>query len=70
MTATLARGMQRSIASTTSPWLCRGGYVPRTHPLSFSLDETTDVGVDTGAPVTHDHLIDPADIYRIAITKQ
>jgi arylsulfatase A-like enzyme len=31
------------------------GRVPRTHPLSFSLDETTDVGRDTGAPVTGDY---------------
>jgi arylsulfatase A-like enzyme len=31
------------------------GHVPRTHPLSFSLDETTDVGRDTGAPVTPDY---------------
>ncbi|MFJ3405616.1 sulfatase-like hydrolase/transferase [Promicromonospora sp. NPDC090134] len=72
------------------------GRVERTHPLSFSLDETTDVGVDTGAPVTsdypigranafrgdiawvridigddsHDHHIDPADIYRVAMIKQ
>ena len=31
------------------------GRVPRTHPLSFSLDETTDVGRDTGAPVSPDY---------------
>ena len=30
------------------------GRVPRTHPLSFSLDETTDVGRDR-LPVTPDH---------------
>jgi arylsulfatase len=60
------------------------------------MDETTDVGVDTGAPVTddyaigaanaftgdikwaridlgddsHDHLIDPADIYKVAMIRQ
>jgi hypothetical protein len=28
--------------------------IERTQPLSFSLDETTDVGVDSGAPVTND----------------
>ena len=31
------------------------GRVPRTHPLSFSLDETTDVGRDTGSPVSPDY---------------
>lgn len=31
------------------------GRIERTHPLSFSLDETTDVGCDTGAPVTTDY---------------
>jgi hypothetical protein len=31
------------------------GRVERTHPLSFSPDETTDVGRDTGAPVTTDY---------------
>jgi hypothetical protein len=31
------------------------GRVPRTHPLSFSMDETTDIGGDTGSPVTPDY---------------
>ena len=31
------------------------GRVERTHPFAFSLDETTDVGVDTGSPVSEDY---------------
>jgi arylsulfatase A-like enzyme len=31
------------------------GRVDRTHALNFSLDETTDVGRDTGAPVCNDY---------------
>lgn len=30
-------------------------HVDRTHPFGFSMDETTDVGKDTGSPVTNDH---------------
>lgn len=61
----------------------------------FALDETTDVGCDTGAPVSndyragdnaftgtitwvrldaggpsHDHLIDPAQLVRLAMSRQ
>jgi arylsulfatase len=71
------------------------GRVERTHFFSFSLDETTDVGRDTGAPVSddyaagdnafngkvnwvqidvgsdsHDHLIDPADLFHVAMMRQ
>jgi arylsulfatase len=31
------------------------GRVERTHPFAFSLDETADVGVDLGAPVSEDY---------------
>jgi arylsulfatase len=31
------------------------GRVERTHGFSFSMDETTDVGSDAGAPVSEDH---------------
>jgi hypothetical protein len=31
------------------------GRVERTHIVQFSFDETTDVGRDTGAPVTDDY---------------
>ena len=31
------------------------GRVERTHAILFSFDETTDVGLDTGAPVTPDY---------------
>ena len=31
------------------------GRVERTHALVFSLDETTDVGCDTGSPVCDDY---------------
>jgi hypothetical protein len=34
------------------------GRVERTHALAFSLDETTDVGRDTGAPVCDDYSAD------------
>ena len=71
------------------------GRVERTHAFVFSLDETTDVGIDTGSPVSpdypagdnaftgtinwvrvdtgddsHDHLIDPAQLMRFAISRQ
>ena len=71
------------------------GRVERTHGFLFSFDETTDVGIDTGAPVStdytaghnaftgtinwvrvdagddsHDHLIDPAQLMRFAISRQ
>lgn len=39
------------------------GRVERTHPLSFSLDETTDVGVVSGAPVTNDYEIGRANAF-------
>jgi fructose-specific component phosphotransferase system IIB-like protein len=31
------------------------GRVERTHPFAFSLDETADVGVDLGSPVSQDY---------------
>src|SRR5256885_7349534 len=31
------------------------GRVERTHTLAFTADETTDVGRDTGSPVTQDY---------------
>jgi arylsulfatase len=31
------------------------GRVDRTHPINVSLDETTDVGRDSGSPVTSDY---------------
>jgi arylsulfatase len=31
------------------------GRIERTHIVQFSFDETTDVGCDTGAPVTDDY---------------
>jgi hypothetical protein len=40
------------------------GRIPRTHPLSFSLDETTDVGRDTGAPVTPDYPVGDKRLHR------
>jgi hypothetical protein len=40
------------------------GHVERTHPLSFSLDETTDVGRDTGAPVTTDYPVGEASAFN------
>lgn len=71
------------------------GRVEKTHRMSFSLDETTDVGRDSGSAVTtaypagdnaftgsidwvridigddsHDHLIDPADLVSLLITRQ
>jgi arylsulfatase len=33
------------------------GRIERTHAFSFSLDETTDVGRDTGSPVCDDYLV-------------
>ncbi len=71
------------------------GRVERTHAFVYSLDETTDVGSDTGSPVStdyhagsnaftgtidwiridtgddsHDHLIDPAQLMRFAMSRQ
>ena len=71
------------------------GRVEGTEPFTYSLDETTDVGVDTGTPVAdeyghtgnaftgtinwvqldigqdnHDHLVDPEDLVKIAMTRQ
>ncbi len=71
------------------------GRVERTHGFVFSLDETTDVGCDTGSPVcddypavdnrftgtinsirvdvgddSHDHLIDPNQLMRLAMSRQ
>ena len=71
------------------------GRVERTEPFTFSLDETTDVGCETGTPVSdaytaresafrgtikwvrleagldsHDHLIDPAHLEHIAMSRQ
>ena len=71
------------------------GRIERTHAFVFSLDETTDVGIDTGSPVSpdyqagdnaftgtinwvrvdvgddsHDHLIDPAQLMRFAMSRQ
>jgi arylsulfatase A-like enzyme len=71
------------------------GRVERTHAYVYTLDETTDVGRDTGAPVTddyaagdnaftgqinwvrldlgtdsHDHLLDPAKLLHLAMTRQ
>jgi arylsulfatase A-like enzyme len=71
------------------------GRVDATEALTFSLDETTDVGIETGTTVSddytaadsaftgtinwvrldvgldnHDHLIDPADLHHIAMTRQ
>jgi arylsulfatase len=31
------------------------GRVERTHAFSFSMDETTDIGSDAGAPVSQDY---------------
>jgi arylsulfatase A-like enzyme len=71
------------------------GRVDATEALTFSLDETTDVGIETGTTISgqytaadsaftgtinwvrleagldaHDHLIDPEDLHRIAMTRQ
>lgn len=72
------------------------GRVDATEPFTFSMDETTDVGVDTATRVSslypngsgnaftgqvdwvrvdtgddsHDHLIDPNDLLRVAMTHQ
>ncbi|GGF41247.1 hypothetical protein [Subtercola lobariae] len=75
----------------------RGDPEDATQALTFSLDETTGIGIgiETGTPVgedygnadnrftgtiswvrpdlgldSHDHLIDPADLYAIAMTNQ
>uniref|UniRef100_UPI003FA70C9B hypothetical protein n=1 Tax=Rhodococcus sp. H36-A4 TaxID=3004353 RepID=UPI003FA70C9B len=42
------------------------GRVDQTQPMVFSADETTDVGDDDD----HSHVIDPADIARVAVSRQ
>jgi Sulfatase len=71
------------------------GRMERTHAFIYTMDETTDVGRDTGAPVcddyaagdnaftgqinwvridlgtdSHDHLLDPAQLLHLAMTRQ
>jgi arylsulfatase len=71
------------------------GHIEHTHLFSFSLDETTDVGQDLGAPVSddyaaidnaftgtidwvrivagdddHSHMVDPHDMFKVAMMRQ